>query len=32
MSVALEEALPTFMTESQRNYETVSDGGRLRWG
>ena len=28
MSVALEEAPPPFMTESQRNYDTVSPGKR----
>jgi hypothetical protein len=32
MSVALEEAPPPFMTESQRNYDTVSTRGRIQEG
>jgi hypothetical protein len=32
MSVALEEAPPPFMTESQRNYDTVSQRGKVRIG
>ncbi len=32
MTVALEEAPPPFMTESQRNYDTVSSRGRMKEG